>query len=149
MISIIIIILAAVVIYVGIAEGQWIVSVVFGGIALLLLLMIAAGHEDDRAYVNFVRYWARGGPDRERRPRKKSRREIREEQERAERARESYKAILRDADRMSGARRQEQSFVCHYCGRFVRAVSDTAYTEEGRVRVYRCPKCGRQNMTKV
>ena len=77
MISIIIIILAAVVIYVGIAEGQWIVSVVFGGIALLLLLMIAAGHEDDRAYVNFVRYWARGGPDRERRPREKSRREIR------------------------------------------------------------------------
>ena len=130
-------------------NGEWGSAAVGAVIAVFLLALGAAGRETDRAYNNFVSYWARGGPDRDRRPRKKSRREIREEQERAERTRESYKAILRDVDRMSGARRQEQSFVCHYCGRYVRAVCDVAYTEEGRVRVYRCPKCGRQNMTKV
>lgn len=116
------------------ANGKWESAAVGVVIAIFMLALGAAGRETFRAYTNFVSYWASGGPERKRQIRMQIRKEIRED---------------REMGKHTGAKSQEQSFVCHYCGRFVRAVCDVAYTEEGRVRVYRCPKCGRQNMTKV
>ena len=152
MISVIIIILAFVVVSASIANGQWQVAVLFAGIAVILLLMGTGYRKDVRAWLNWRDYWYDGTlPGRNKnviirrndKPCKVSERELDE-------ADEKRKAYMKNAQ--SGGQtiiKSGQAFVCHYCGRMVRAASDTAYTSEGRVRIYRCPECGRQNMTKI
>lgn len=39
--------------------------------------------------------------------------------------------------------------VCHYCGRYVQAGMQAAVTEDGMMRTYVCPRCGKRNYTKL
>ena len=48
----------------AISKGEWGVVAVAAVIILLLLGLGSAGREQDRAYVNRIRYWANGGPER-------------------------------------------------------------------------------------
>ena len=66
MLTVIVILLAAFLIYVGGGNGEWgVVAVaVIGG--LILLGLISGLKATNRAYGNWVDYWARGGPNRKR-----------------------------------------------------------------------------------
>lgn len=152
MIAVIIIFLAVIVISASLSNGQWEVAALFGGIAVLLLLMGAGERHDTRAYLNWLDYWADGVPpgQRQRAGRQRTERASRvtkREREEAAAKREAYIERTRGGTRNSMA--GGSAFVCHYCGRFVKASSDVAYTSEGKMRIYRCPECGRQNMTKI
>lgn len=149
MIAIIIIILAFVVVSASLANGQWQVAVLFGGIAALLLIIGFIARKDAIAWLNWRDYWydgtspwrKHGGNNRKEKAGKVSKRECEE----AALKRKAYMSGMRSGEQ----RKPGQTFVCHYCGRMVRAESDVAYTSEGRMRIYRCPECGRQNMTKI
>lgn len=158
MIAIIIIVLALVVISASLANGHWEVAAIFGGIAVLLLLMGAGERHDVRAHLNWLNYWADGTPPPWRRKMDSSERFERagrvskREMDEAVTKREAY--IAHEQQRRSGTihaqlEGNKTAFVCHYCGRYVKAKSDYAYTSEGRMRIYRCPQCGRQNVTKI
>ena len=152
MIAVIIIILAFVVVSASLANGHWEVAVLFCSIAILLLLMGAGERKDVRAWLNWRDYWYDGThPGRNKnviirhnaKPCKVSERELDEAAEK----RNAYMKSARSGRQTIS--KSGQAVVCHYCGRMVRAASDTAYTSEGRMRIYRCPECGRQNMTKI
>ena len=136
---------------VGAENGQWGTVAVFAVLIVLVLAFGVASREQDRAYNNFVDYWARGGPDGKRRT-QRSRPEIAGRVTRREReeAKEKFRAYAEQ--RANGGKvpdAEGSAFVCHYCGRYVKAPCDVAFTAEGKVRLYRCPKCGKQNVTKI
>ena len=149
MIAVIIIILATVVVSASLANGQWEVAALFGGIAVILLLMGAGERKDVRAWLNWRDYWYDGTPPGKRNyvGRGRSERSLhvtKKERSEAVAKRAAYMAGIKNGGRKIG-----QTFVCHYCGRMVRASSDKVYTAEGPMRMYWCPECGRQNMTKI
>ena len=149
MIAIIIIFLAIVVISASLANGQWEVAALFGGIAVLLLLMGAGERKDVRAWLNWRDYWYDGTPPGKRHSSRSvsATRVSNGEREEASLKREAYTARMKNCGHAQYQRRQ--TFVCHYCGRMVKATSDMVYTSEGPMRMYWCPECGRQNMTKI
>ena len=48
----------------GAGNDEWGVVAVFAVLIVILLAFGSASREQDRAYNNFVDYWARGGPER-------------------------------------------------------------------------------------
>lgn len=51
----------------AISKGEWGVVAVVAAVSLVLLWFAVGGRDNDRAYVNRIRYWANGGQDRKRR----------------------------------------------------------------------------------
>ena len=116
-------------------NGEWGPFAVCAVIVLLLLFFGAVGRESDRAYNNFVDYWANGG---EKRNAKASGTHIR-----------NTVVTVRDCGEPEAVEVKTQAHVCHYCGRFVRASGTPVLTQEGQMLEYVCPKCGTRNTTKL
>ena len=154
--------LIAIVYLVGTRYGDRVgVIATAAAVLLLIVLFCSAWSNHAKAEYNWVRYWKDGGPGREReragnrgntrnsgglydmRPREPSARERAE----AARRRAAYVESVRSGEVQ--ANRHGPAFVCHYCGRYVKAPCNVAFTAEGKVRLYRCPKCGKQNVTKI
>ena len=163
MIAVIIIFLAVIVISASLSNGQWEVAALFGGIAVLLLLMGAGERHDSRAHINRLNYWADGGPDSpewKRDARKRNFERMNPRPGRYSTERELTSRDLRDACRKRERFKEElasgeamlskqPSRVCHYCGRFVYAGGRRVQTEMGAAIEYSCPVCGRINRTKL
>lgn len=61
------VLIAIVVLPVAADEGNWGMFWIVLAVIGLVLLLGSVSREQDRAYNNFVRHWADGGPDRKRR----------------------------------------------------------------------------------
>ena len=115
-------------------EGEW-GSVAVGAVIIVVLLMLFVfGRESDRAYINFVDYWANRhrSTDRKRGVIVKP---------------EPYAADT--AVPYTGNKHPQEAFVCHCCGRFVRAKGTKVWTASGMIRVFTCPACGGEHITKI
>ena len=134
-------------------NGEWGTVAVTAVLIVLVLAFGVASREQDRAYNNFVGYWAnRGEPKRRtyRRKRQDSRQgkvTAREEREAAEKRR-LYAAEMAQRGQVKKAP-QGKAVVCHFCGRFAKVYGEYFMTADGRMFQYRCPNCGKVNMTKV
>ena len=71
MFTILVILLVAFLVYVGGGNGEWGVVAVAVVIGLLLLGLISGAKQENKAYGNFVDYWAEGGPNRTRKQAKR------------------------------------------------------------------------------
>ena len=127
-------------------NGQWGTVAVFVVIGILVLWFGAASREQDRAYNNFVHFWATGeGPRKRGKAAQRdsgvlSREELDAHMERAKQQRISRA----DMKRM----RQEGPDVCPECGKQVYVNWQEAYVSGKAIRNGTCPACGKA-MTKV
>ena len=67
MFTVLVVLLVAFLVYVGGGNGEWGVVAVAVVLGLLLLGLISGAKQENRAYGNFVDYWAKGGPESNRR----------------------------------------------------------------------------------
>lgn len=132
-------------------NGEW-GSVAVGAVIVVFLLALgSASREQDRAYNNFVDYWANGGP---RKTKAKTKRdttafEVREPTEREKREAKEKRERHAEEIRADLKREYGKAVVCHYCGRFVRVRPERVVTSEGMMLMYDCTRCGRKNLTKI
>ena len=116
------------------SNGEW-GSVAVGAVLVFVAVVMARGwHEDDRAYGNFMEYWAN--------------RDVKKE--RGARPAVKVEHIVKAEPRAKPeADRKQMKTVCHYCGRFVTVSGERVITSDGIMVRYDCPRCGRMNMTKI
>ena len=134
------------------ANGNWGVVATFVVIGILVLWFGAASREQDRAYNNFVHFWATGeGPRGKRKaPQKSSGVLTREEldaymkraevQEHARQAGGSQRISRADLKRM----RQQGPDVCPKCGKQVYVNWRDVYVGGKAIRTGTCPRCEEQ-----
>lgn len=124
-------------------DGEWGAFAVGAVVVVVLLALGAAGRESDRAYNNFVDYWANGVQKRKQASARK-RESVRNRYVLPETYQEETARHAAVSDRPQG-----KAVVCHFCGRFAKAQGEYIMTTEGRMFRYRCPSCGQVDMTKV
>lgn len=119
-------------------------------IAVLVVLFGMAWHEGDRAYVNFIDYWANG-----RRPENKRKQQVqragrvtRREAADAAYKREHYAQELRDKKRAANARAGIKTMKCFKCGGVMGEQYRTEYSDGTRFASYLCPRCGETKLIK-
>lgn len=151
------------------SNGEWGTFWIFIGIAAFVLVLGSAFRTTNRAYGNFIDYWANGvrpegrkGAARPRsrqsttagfsiRPNEPSNRELRD----AAAKRAAFKERLASGEeRLSSAVPAGENpnlplRVCHYCGRAVHAGGTRSRTAYGTRIEYVCPKCGNVNWTQL
>lgn len=139
---------ALVVIIACVNNGEWGAAGVALVVTLLLIAMAASDRKDTKAWLNLRDYWANGGPNGQQRRStpQKAGRVSRQEREEAARRRQAYMERQRNREPDIS---ELSTFVCHYCGRMVKAKSYTVYNNEGKMRAFSCPMCRRQNVTKL
>ena len=133
-------------------NGQWGTVAVFVVIGILVLWFGAASREQDRAYNNFVHFWATGeGPrDRKKAPEQRNgvltREELDAYMERAKKQGAGTQQRISRADlkRM----RKKGPDVCPACGKQVYVNWREAYVGGKAIRTGTCPACG-EAMTKT
>lgn len=151
------------------SNGEWGTFWIFIGVAAFVLVLGSAFRTTNRAYGNFIDYWANGVRPEDKkgaaqprsrqstaagfsiRPNEPSKREERE----AAAKRAAFKARLASGEErlsgpgVSGENPNLPLRVCHYCGRAVRASGSRANTAYGSRIEYICPKCGNVNWTQL
>ena len=149
------------------SNGEWGTFWIFIGVAAFVLVRGGAFRTTNRAYGNFVDYWANGVRPEDRkkasvsrkrsavgystRPSEPSNRELRD----AAAKRAAFKERLASGEeRLSSAVPAGENpnmplRVCHYCGRAVRAGGTRSVTAYGTRIEYVCPKCGNVNWTQL
>ena len=120
---------------VGIAlalDGEWGAVAICAVLALFVLCLGAESRKCDRAYVNRVDYWEKGGPN-ARAGKSEAVRTVKCAPERPER-----KAV----QAKTAARPRESLFVCPTCGRYVKSAWSAVESPQGVAgREYYCPRC--------
>ena len=110
-------------------------------IICILLFFLAVSREQDRAYNNFVTYWARGGPNAER------------ERTRTLRRRSERSFVQRDRSVCAVERGAvEDGPLCARCGTELSGddvITRVKYSDSARFVTYKCPFCGERKMIKV
>jgi len=144
-----------------------IVFFVVGGI--LLIAFCKAWSDGDKAYLNVMRYWKKGGPEREEEERTERRKQEtvtrvqdpdgptlyqqkcaeleREALERQRKAREGQVPVATVPE--GGQQAKEELFVCPVCGRYVRTQSERAVVNGQLMREYYCPRCRKKIITGI
>lgn len=147
--------IAAVIIIAMIAcagNGEWGSFWVGAVIVAALVIFWAVGKQSDRAYNNFVDYWANGGDGRRRnskaeQERKQAFHERYVEEERAKRNDPSYVGGLKTAGAVQQVQKTEHP--CPVCGRMMSEFSRIEYSSGAVFVTYQCSGCGKELPVKV
>lgn len=134
------------------SNGEW-GSFAIGAVIVVVLLGIgSASREDARAHVNWMHYWADGGPEGERRRAEEERRRKvqREKRRTAQTERVATRSVnggIETAGRIM--RMQDTTYPCPACGHQMQEFKRIGYSSGSEFVTYRCHRCGKELPVKV